>query len=147
MTSGRRLALYTILIATACAHTDRSYPDIPPPSEFQHVLTSALEDYFGPTNNGEITVGYQLLRDGPTITGIAYPKYYVWVQVRSADTIVLEGVARVAAIKRSFEVTNFVSVLGIKTEPALVDSIFPHALADIIRQRAEHARTVRRRGA
>jgi hypothetical protein len=91
-------------------------------------------------------VTFELLRDQPTIAGIAYPKYYVWVEVRSAEGLLRVGAARVAAINRSFEVTNFVPAETINLDAGSVSSVFPAALVSDITKRAHNAPLTPKRG-
>jgi hypothetical protein len=82
-------------------------------------------------------VEYQLLREGPTQTGIAYPKFYVWAVCFQQDKILMQGAARVAAIDRQqFRVTDFLSREQILEAPNQVGSIFPAPLVSKILQRA-----------
>jgi hypothetical protein len=82
-------------------------------------------------------VEYNLLREGPTQTGIAYPKFYVWVICFQQDKILTQGAARVAAIdKRQFHVTNFLSREQILESPQQVGTIFPAPLVSTIVRRA-----------
>jgi hypothetical protein len=78
-----------------------------------------------------------MLREGPTQTGIAYPKYYVWVRAQTPQGIVDEGAIRLAAIEKTrFEMTHFLRKAAIQADPAAVERVFPKALADDIRRRA-----------
>src|SRR3954447_2349408 len=53
-------------------------------------------------------VEYEYLREGATQSGVAYPKYYLWVKCFEKDKLTTEGAARVAAIEqKTFDVTNF----------------------------------------
>src|SRR5690242_21832060 len=55
---------------------------VPSEREFDAFLTRDLEHYFTTKEKKNVTVTYELLRDMPTQTGIAYPKFYAWVIVR-----------------------------------------------------------------
>jgi hypothetical protein len=82
-------------------------------------------------------VEYSLLREGPTQTGIAYPKFYVWVICSQRDKVVKQGAARVAAIdKQQFHVTDFLSREQILESPQQVGTVFPAPLVSKIVQRA-----------
>jgi hypothetical protein len=71
-------------------------------------------------------VEYSLLREGPTQTGISYPKFYVWVFCSRQDKLLKQGAARVAAIDRQrFQVTDFLSREQILASPQKVGTIFP----------------------
>ena len=76
-----------------------------------------------------IRVQYKLLRNGPTQTGVTYPKYYVWATISSNDRIISEGAARIVAVDGTqFVVTDFVSKNQITSDPGKVQNIFPPAL-------------------
>ena len=84
-------------------------------------------------------VDYELLREGPTQTGIAYPKYYLWVKCLRGSSVSAEGAVRVAAVEQKrFDVTDFLSRKEILASPSQVASIFPAALVDKIVQKAGH---------
>ena len=110
--------------------------NVPDEKGFAKFLTRDLEEYFkGPTRK-TVTVEYELLRNGATQSGIAYPKFYAWVTVRDGATVITQGAVRVAAIeKKRFDVTHFVSEADIKRAPATLDEIFPKPVADKIRER------------
>jgi hypothetical protein len=114
---------------------------------FDSVLANDLQAYFAAGDPAPVTVRYQLLRNGPTITGIAYPKYYVWVEVRSGQQLVREGAARVAAIQKSFQVTTFWPAQYISAHPDSVGTVFPAALRADILERARNAPATPMRGA
>ena len=83
------------------------------------------------------TVKTTLLREAPTQSGLAYPKFYLWVVATSKDGTVIEGAARVAAVDRiGFEITTFLSSKEINAEPQAVASTFPALLVPDIESRA-----------
>ena len=82
--------------------------NVPPQSRFDRYLRRDLTAYFTRSTGKKVTVQYEFLREGPTQTGIAYPKYYLWVTVHTGTKLVDEGAARAAAIdRRRFEVTHY----------------------------------------
>lgn len=100
-------------------------------------LAQELATYLEPGFGDNLTVEYELLRDIPTQVGVAVPKYYVWLIATEGDTILVEGVARVAAEDaETFTVLNFVSQQSILENPDQLDSIFPAALIPAIETRA-----------
>ena len=110
--------------------------NVPDEKDFDKFLKRDLEKHFKGTKQKSVIVEYELLRDGPTQSGIAYPKFYAWVTVRDGATVVDQGAVRVAAVqKKFFDVTHFVSEADIKRAPAALDGIFPRPVADKIRER------------
>jgi hypothetical protein len=82
---------------------------------------------------------YSLLREGPTQTGIAYPKYYVWAKCFHGDELSTQGAVRVAAIdKETFRITDFLSQEEILASPRQVSSIFSSQLVEKILKRARY---------
>jgi len=81
-------------------------------------------------------VKYEFLRNGPTQSGVAYPKYYLWVIVSDKNKTIKSGAARVAAIdKKYFEVTNFLPVEEIMRNIEAIYSVFPRPVADRIKDK------------
>jgi hypothetical protein len=110
--------------------------NVPDEKDFDKFLKRDLEQYFKETLNKTVTVEFELLRKGPTQTGIAYPKFYAWVTIRDSVKVIDQGAVRVAAIeKKHFDVTDFVSEADIKDAPLMLDRIFPKLVADKIRER------------
>ncbi len=142
---GLGLAVLSVT-ALACGRPANQHPDIPDAAVFNQTLQRDLESYFGRAESAPVKVTFELLRDQPTITGIAYPKYYLWVEVRSTEGLLRVGAARVAAIKRSFEVTNFVPAETINLDAGTVSSVFPAALVSDIAKRAHSAPLTPKRG-
>ncbi len=108
-----------------------------PKSEvFDRYLKRDLKSYFC-AQGKDCVIEYELLRDSPTQTGIAYPKYYVWVKYSKKNTTTSEGAVRVAAREQTeFDVTDFLSREEILASPSRVTTIFPAALADKIVKKA-----------
>ena len=112
----------------AQSHIDANVPDA---ASFDTLMQRDLSAYFEKTleTSGKIHVDYQLLRKGPTQTGISYPKFYVWAKVSSGSRVVTEGAVRVAAVDGAlFTVTNFIGKDQILAEPEKVNTVFPAAL-------------------
>lgn len=114
--------------------------NVPTASDFERYLQRDLTSYFAQTFGAAIRIEYELLRRGPTQTGISYPKYYVWVRIRMPSGVVREGAVRVAAIEEMrFEVTNFLSSEQIRADAESVSSVFPAPLISDILRRAANA--------
>jgi len=77
----------------------------------------------------KIHVDYHLLREGPTQTGISYPKFYVWAKILSGSRVLAEGAVRVEAVDRTqFTVTHFFGKDQIAADPEKISTVFPAAL-------------------
>src|SRR5262249_3284982 len=110
------ISLICIIIVTqmmtACAcdpltlgHIAANVPDT---ANFKAFLIRDLNSYFSSSLQKPVKVEYELLRNGPTQTGIAYPKYYAWVRIYEGSTMLEEGAVRLAAMNRTaFDVTHF----------------------------------------
>jgi len=111
--------------------------NVPPPSNFDADLARDLRAWFTQRQGSPATVRFELLRRGATQSGIAYPKYYAWVEVQPASAAVVGGAVRVAAVERDrFEVLQFLSADEIRAKPDAVQSMFPAALIPEISRRA-----------
>jgi hypothetical protein len=109
--------------AIAQSHIDGN---VPPDSIFDDLLRRDLLQYFRPSLGDRLTVGFELLRRGPTQTGIAYPKFYLWALVRREGKPVTEGYARVAAVDRtSFTITDFITRRAVAEDSSILFPVFP----------------------
>lgn len=120
-----------------CQSIEQSHieANVPDKNSFNNLLERDLRVYFARTlkKHDLLRVEYNLLREGPTQTGIAYPKFYLWTKVYSGKEVVDEGAIRVAAVDRErFEITDFVSKRKIIAKPANVELVFPAALTEKI---------------
>jgi len=128
------LAAVAALLLLACNPIQESHVDanVPAASEFDQYLQRDLKSYFSGAN---VTV--ELLRRGPTQSGVAYPKFYAWVRAVAPGAPPVEGAVRLEAVDRQkFIVTHFLSVPEIRANPGQVDTIFPAALCEGIKHRA-----------
>jgi len=144
MNSRFGLILAVALLVTPCgfaqvpsvaeSHIDANVPET---KDFKPFLIRDLTAHLKPKFGEGIMVDYELLREEPTQTGIAYPKFYLWVTATTPDKTVLDGAARVAAIdKKEFQVTTFISRADIVAHPDALASVFPQLLLDKIRTKA-----------
>ena len=101
------------------------------------IMDRDLNAYFTRRAGHPVRVQYDYLRRGPTVTGISYPKYYLWIVAHdsSRGAVTAEGAARVAEIDSVIEVTHFFPKQYIAREPASVDSVFPPAVVGELRKR------------
>ena len=105
--------------------------NVPPPEQFDATLRRDLAAYFNTQS-----LSYELLREGPTQSGVSYPKYYLWVRAtRQNETVA--GAVRVAAIERTrFDVTDFLPSERIRSDPTQAQQMFPALLVPPILARA-----------
>src|SRR5437016_282957 len=99
------LASIAALLLLACNPIQESHIDanVPDASAFDQYLQRDLKSYFSGAN---VTV--DLLRRGPTQSGVAYPKFYAWVRAVAPSAAPVEGAVRVEAVDRQkFIVTDF----------------------------------------
>lgn len=105
--------------------------------EFSTILERDLVQYFSTSLSTEVTVKFELLRKGPTQTGVAYPKFYAWVKVLRSEKEIESGAVRVASIEKTHvKVTDFVSKSEIIQNPKYIETIFPLLLCENIRLKA-----------
>ena len=101
--------------------------NVPPEDVFSTYLERDVLAYMRAEISPKITdVKTTLLRQGATQSGIAYPKFYLWVVATSKGGAVIDGAARIAAVDRAgFKITRFLSKKEIKDDPQAVTSTFP----------------------
>ena len=120
--------------SVASSHVEANAPAS---DQFQKLMVRDLKFYLDARTGLDLKIEYDLLRDGPTQTGISYPKYYVWVRGLDEDRVIIDGAARVAAIDRSrFEITHFLPRQKIRGSSADVEKIFPAGLKPVILKKA-----------
>lgn len=110
--------------------------NVPPSSDFDKLLRRDLTTYFKQSNGKAVTVDYQLLHREPTQSGVALPKYYLWVKTYQGGKLIEEGAARGAAIKqKQFEFISYFSKTDMVEHPQLIDRTFPIPIGDKIKNR------------
>lgn len=111
--------------------------NVPEQANFSRFMERDLTSYFAAVGIRNPSVRFELLRQGPTQSGIAYPKYFLWVWVWSGARPAVSGAIRVAAVQRErFEVTDFLPRETISGRPDQIGSVFPVPLVEPIRTRA-----------
>jgi hypothetical protein len=133
-----RLALLLASVFLACTSCQAQIPgvaeshvarNVPRANDFRPFLIRDLTAYLKRTHGDKLTVDYELLRDGPTQSGVGYPKFYLWLRATNAEKTAIEGAVRVAAVdKKRFDVTAFIPRPDIVSHPAALDVVFPQAL-------------------
>lgn len=110
--------------------------NIPTEQEFDEFLTRDIDSYFEEIHKKEISVKFELLREGPTQSGVAYPKYYAWVTIYDGEQEIEQGAVRVAAIsKNSFDVTDYISLNQIRHDVNILAYVFPKSVCDRIKKK------------
>jgi len=111
--------------------------NVPPDSSFMTLLERDVRAYLVAQRLPSKSVEIELLRKGPTQSGVSYPKYYLWIRAAEESGPYVEGAMRVAAIERvRFDITDFTSAASIRSDPASLASIYPALLAPAIRRHA-----------
>ncbi len=110
--------------------------NVPEKDNFKLFMQRDLEKYFSDLYLKNIRVKWEFLRKGATQTGVAMPKYYLWVVIYSGKRKISEGAVRVAAVeKNGFTVTDFVSISEIKNKSRDIYSIFPAPVCEKIKSK------------
>ena len=112
--------------------------NVPSPQSFDVFLKRDLLSFFKHTSvPGATRVAYKLLRDDPTQSGVAFPKYYAWVEVFVGPSRAQEGAVRLAAVNGDhFEVTHFHSAQQVRANASEVGKVFPPPLVPAVIERA-----------
>lgn len=112
--------------------------NVPGEKDFGVFLERDLAAYFKQRAGKQVTVDYEMLRDGPTQTGIGYPKFFAWVKVREDDRILEEGAVVLAAMDRkTFSVNDYHEASSIRKSPQTVRDSFPPPVAETILNRVK----------
>ena len=124
----------------ACDPIQRSHiaGNEPSVEQADSILRRDLSRYFAARAGVPVRVKYAFLRRGPTQSGAAYPKFYLWVVARDTVTsrALAEGAVRVAAIERArIEVTHFLPRSDLARNPESADSVFPSLVVAEIKKR------------
>jgi hypothetical protein len=119
-------------------HNEHIAANVPAADHFAPLLTRDLLAYFREeVSPGTQSVSWSLLREGPTQSGLAYPKFYLWVVAKDASGGTTAGAARVAAIHRTgFKVTHFLPAAELVEDPGAAGSVFPAPLVPAVLARA-----------
>ena len=135
------ISLVSLFLGSVYAQSiEQSHIDanVPARADFEPFLRRDVSSYFSKRFDQKMTIDYVLLRDGPTQSGIAYPKFYIWVSSANEDKKTLvEGAMRLAAVeKKRFDVTDFVSKEEIVAGSTKIEEAFPRVLIPKIKERA-----------
>ncbi len=112
--------------STSSIQTSHIEANVPEAKNFDSFLRRDLKLYFDNTMKTQFHIDYELLREGPTQSGVAYPKFYLWVRIHDGKKVQEEGAVRIAAVEKThFEVTNYVTKEHLKLDSRNIYEIFP----------------------
>lgn len=112
--------------------------NVPAEKDFSVFLKRDLTAYFNQRAGKQVTVDYEMLRDGSTQTGIGYPKFFAWVRIREGDNVLEEGAVVLAAMDRkAFSVSDYHEANSIRNAPQTVRDSFPPSVAEAILSRVK----------
>jgi hypothetical protein len=110
--------------------------NIPDSADFATFLRRDLNAYFAKARRKSVAVEYEPLRHGATQSGVAYPKFYVWIRIAGGKSAQDRGAAKVAAIeKKRFEVVDFLSEEAVRSDPSAIHKVFPADVCDKINEK------------
>jgi hypothetical protein len=109
--------------------------NVPDQDNFDIFIKRDLQTYFDSYyKTSSSTIEYELLRQGPTQTGMAFPKYYLWVKVLKNDKDFGQGAVRVAAVDKSeFRVTDYLTKENIDSNIEQIYQVFPSDVCEKIK--------------
>lgn len=101
--------------------------NVPDKKDFDAILKRDLTKYVIDPGERGISVSAELLRDAPTQSGVAFPKFYCWItKTNSKGVVIEEAAARIAAVaKTHFDVIQYFERKRILAEPDLMVNTFP----------------------
>ncbi len=104
---------------------------------FDRSFREDLLDYFVRIHRSEnVSLSFELLREGPTVTGMAAPKFYAWTEVSLGQAVEEAGAVRVAETGAGeFEVFDYLSADEMRRDFNKALEIFPLSVAEEIRER------------
>lgn len=116
---------------------DQIAANVPPNSRFHEYLERDVRAFLVKRNQEDVPFSVDLLRTPPTQVGIAFPKYYVWIEASSPTQGDLSGAARVAAVAgREFSIQEFIPRREINAQPDGLYTTFPSRLVPHIVEQA-----------
>lgn len=111
--------------------------NVPEKKDFDSILKRDLTKYVTDPRDIGITVAIELLRDQPTQAGVAFPKFYCWIEKRDAKGVIMEeAAARIAAVNKThFDVIQYFDRNRLSAEPDLIVGVFPEDVCEKIRKK------------
>lgn len=138
----RDFASVFLIAGLICAAQPQAH--VPDSRSFRTYLERDLRAYFAGTLQRADLARVEFEEVHVSVThppqrGTALPKFYYWVRVYDQKRVkVAEGAVRVATVDRkTFEVTHFIARRRVRSEPELLQKIFPPALHEPIYRLAE----------
>jgi hypothetical protein len=117
---------------------DHIAANVPADADFMGLLRRDVASYLRANGMERPTLTLELLRRGPTQSGVSYPKYYIWIRGAGPNSSTIEGAMRVEAVERlRFVVTDFALANAIHAHTADLSSTFPAMLIPSIERRAQ----------
>jgi hypothetical protein len=109
--------------------------NVPSSADLEPFLRRDLNAYFANERHlKNVKVEFEFLRDGPTQTGISYPKYYIWVRINGGKSAADRGAACVSAVdQKGFDVTMFASEREIRADVPALKFVFPGPVCEKIK--------------
>jgi len=133
LVGGTAVSCQSIGESIADSHVRANVPD---EKDFDTFMKRDLEAYFKDLKKKNLVVEYQLLRDGPTQSGTAFPKFYCWVTIKENGSLLEDGAVRVAAMeKKRFGVHDYLARVEIEKDMDKVYQTFPRPVADKIKEK------------
>lgn len=123
----------SVIDSIAESHIEGNVPD---EKDFDNFLKRDLAAYFKEQTGKDVIVEYELLRNVPTQSGVAFPKFYAWVKVKAKDNLIEEGAVRLAAMeKKRFGITDYLKRADIERDVERVYKVFPRPVGDKIKEK------------
>lgn len=141
------LVIFGVSVQTACAQDStfneirQSHIDanVPAEKDFDAFLKRDLEKYFKAEPEKDVSVKYELLRKDAAQSGVALPKFYIWVEVYEKDKLIERGAARIAAVeKKEFHIVQYFDESRLKKDTELISKIFPRTVIEKIEEKLKN---------
>jgi hypothetical protein len=122
------------MAAIQASHIDAN---VPPEASFGTFLQRDVRAHLVAGGQPSGTLEIELLRKGPTQSGVSYPKYYLWIRAAGDTGQRVEGAMLVAAVDRvRFNILKFTPAASVRSDPSSLAAIYPALLIPDILKRA-----------
>lgn len=110
--------------------------NVPKQENFDEYLQRDLDIYFTELKDTSVQVEYKLLRNEPTQVGLAFPKYYAWVDIQTEDGYSESGAAYIAAISGEyFQIISYMDAEEITQDTDALYKMYPEDICNQIIER------------